>query len=58
MLKIAVFDLDGTLCAVGKSIQPKTLALLRKLQDKGVQIAISSGKPIYYLCGTARQAGL
>lgn len=58
MLKIAVFDLDGTLCAVGKSIQPKTLALLRKLQDRGVQIAISSGKPIYYLCGTARQAGL
>ena len=58
MLKVAVFDLDGTLCAVGKAIQPETLEGLRKLQEKGVQIAVSSGKPIYYLCGTARQAGL
>ena len=58
MLKVAVFDLDGTLCAVGKAIQPETLAGLRRLRERGVQLAISSGKPIYYLCGTARQAGL
>ena len=58
MLKVAVFDLDATLCAVGKAILPETLAGLRKLQAAGVQIAVSSGKPIYYLCGVARQAGL
>ena len=58
MLKVAVFDLDGTLCAVGKAILPQTLDGLRKLQARGVQVAVSSGKPIYYLCGTARQAGL
>lgn len=58
MLKVAVFDLDATLCAVGKAILPETLAGLRKLQAAGVQIAVSSGKPIYYLCGVARQAEL
>ena len=58
MLKLAVFDLDGTLCAVGKPILPETLHALHELRSRGVQIAVSSGKPIYYLCGTARQAGL
>lgn len=58
MLKVAVFDLDGTLCPVGKAIAPETLAGLRRLQERGVRLAVSSGKPIYYLCGTARQAGL
>ena len=46
MLKAAVFDLDGTLCAVGKAILPETLALLDQLQQRGVQLALSSGKPI------------
>ncbi len=55
MLKAAVFDLDGTLCAVGKAILPETLALLEQLQRRGVQLALSSGKPIYYLCGLLRQ---
>ena len=58
MLKAAVFDLDGTLCAVGKAILPETLALLDQLQQRGVQLALSSGKPIYYLCGLLRQTGL
>ena len=58
MLKAAVFDLDGTLCAVGKAILPETLALLEQLQRRGVQLALSSGKPIYYLCGLLRQTGL
>ena len=56
MLKAAVFDLDGTLCAVGKAILPETLALLDQLQQRGVQLALSSGKPIYYLCGLLRQS--
>ena len=55
MLKAAVFDLDGTLCAVGKAILPETLALLEQLQRRDVQLALSSGKPIYYLCGLNRK---
>lgn len=58
MLKVAAFDLDGTLCPVGKAITPETAAGLRALQKAGVRVAFSSGKPVYYLCGTARQAGL
>ena len=46
---LVCFDLDGTLCAVGKAILPETLALLDQLQQRGVQLALSSGKPIYYL---------
>lgn len=58
MLKAAVFDLDGTLCPVGRPILPETVAGLRQLQEKGVRIALSSGKPVYYLCGVVRQLGL
>ncbi len=58
MLKVVVFDLDGTLCPVGKAITPETIAGLRALREAGVRVAFSSGKPVYYLCGTARQAGL
>lgn len=58
MLKLAVFDLDGTLCPVGRAVLPETLSALRALQEKGVQLAVSSGKPVYYLCGLVRQTGL
>lgn len=58
MLRAAVFDLDGTLCPVGKPILPETVEGLKKLQESGVQIALSSGKPVYYLCGVVRQMGL
>lgn len=58
MLKLAVFDLDGTLCPVGRAILPETLRALRALQARGVQLAVSSGKPVYYLCGLVRQTGL
>jgi len=58
MYKLIVFDLDGTLAALGKGIVPEDLALLRALEDKGARIAICSGKPTYYLCGFMRQVGL
>ena len=58
MYKLIVFDLDGTLAALGKGIEPQNLALLRRLEDAGARIAICSGKPTYYLCGFMRQAGL
>lgn len=58
MLKLAVFDLDGTLTELGKGILPKDIELLKELEDSGVRIAICSGKPAYYLCGFMRQVGL
>lgn len=58
MYKLIVFDLDGTLAALGKGILPEDLVLLRKLEDAGARIAICSGKPTYYLCGFMRQVGL
>ena len=58
MLKLAVFDLDGTLAGLGQAVEPEAVALLRRLEAAGVRIAICSGKPTYYLCGFARQLGL
>lgn len=58
MIKLIVFDLDGTLAKLGKGITPEDLALLRRLEEAGARIAICSGKPTYYLCGFMRQAEL
>ena len=58
MLKLAVFDLDNTLAEIGKGITPENVGLLRQLEERGVRIAICSGKPTYYLCGFMRQIGL
>ncbi len=57
-IKLAVFDLDGTLAEIGEPIEARTLAGLRMLEGMGVQLALSSGKPCAHLCGLLRQAGL
>lgn len=56
--KILVFDLDGTLCQLGKGMHPEDAALLRQLEEKGHTIVVCSGKTTYYLCGFLRQVGL
>lgn len=58
MVKLIVFDLDGTLAKVGKGIQTKDIELLKQIEQTGVKIAICSGKPTNYLCGFMRQVGL
>ena len=58
MFKLVVFDLDGTLAPVGGPISADDIAKLKKLEDAGVRIAISSGKTLYYLIGMFRQVGL
>lgn len=58
MIRLIVFDLDNTLAKVGKGILPETLLLLKEIEKKGIQIAICSGKPVFYLCGLMRQAEL
>lgn len=58
MVKLIVFDLDGTLAKIGKGIQLKDIELLKQIEQMGVKIAICSGKPTNYLCGVMRQVEL
>ena len=53
-----IFDLDGTLAQRGKGTSEENISLLNQIKEKGAKIAISSGKPTFYLCGFARQMGL
>lgn len=57
-LRLAAFDLDGTLAEIGAGMTEQNLSLLRHLEARGIQIAICSGKPTDYLCGFARQLAL
>lgn len=58
MTKLIVFDLDNTLAKIGKGIEAADMELLKQIEEKDVAIAICSGKPVNYLCGFMRQAGL
>ena len=55
---LVVFDLDGTLAKVGQASTEETVNLLHKIRESGARIALSSGKPTFYLCAFARQLGL
>lgn len=55
---LVVFDLDGTLAKVGEAATEETVTLLHKIRQTGARIALSSGKPTFYLCAFARQLGL
>lgn len=57
-LRLAAFDLDGTLAEIGAGMTARNLRLLRRLEKCGVHIALCSGKPTAYLCGFARQLAL
>ncbi|MBR2616213.1 MAG: HAD family phosphatase [Clostridia bacterium] len=53
-----IFDLDGTLAELGRPCTPENVALLHRLEERGARLVLSSGKPVYYLCGFVRQLGL
>ena len=53
--KIAIFDLDGTLCELRGGIRTEDKKLLQELGKKGMKLAICSGKPVSYLSGLTRQ---
>ncbi len=55
---LVVFDLDGTLAQVGMAAEAENVALLHKIRATGTRIALSSGKPTFYLCAFARQLDL
>ena len=58
MTKLIVFDLDNTLAKPGKGIEPIDILKLKKLEEKGIKIAIASGKTVDYLTGLLRQVEL
>ena len=58
MIKLIVFDLDNTLAEHGQAIAASDVEKLKKLEKKGISIAICSGKPVHYLSGFLRQVGL
>lgn len=58
MIKLIVFDLDNTLAEHGQGIAATDIEKLKKLEKKGIKIAICSGKPVHYLFGFMRQVGL
>lgn len=56
MLRLAVFDLDGTLARPGASIGDGVSDRLRDLERRGTRIAIASGKNYEYLLRQAEQS--
>lgn len=58
MIKLIVFDLDDTLAPIGQGTTNETAKALHLLEERGIRLAISSGKPVFYLCGFCRQLGL
>jgi|LGOV01.1.fsa_nt_gb HAD superfamily hydrolase (TIGR01484 family) len=58
MIKLVVFDIDKTLAGTNEAMKISTIELLRELENKGVTVAIASGKPISYVSGFVRQIEL
>lgn len=53
MIKLAVFDVDGTLVEEGnKGFSEKTLLMLNQLQANGIKVAIASGRPPFFVKGS------
>ena len=58
MIRLAVFDLDGTLAPYDGFTTPENAAKLKTIEQKGVKICLCSGKPVFYGCAFARQLAL
>jgi len=57
-IRLAVFDIDGTLAATEDTIPPHVGEKLRILEEKGLQIVFISGRTASYLAGLARGIGV
>ena len=50
MIRLAVFDVDGTLYSHKSNSIPKSaVEAIKKLREQGIQIAIASGRPAFVL---------
>ena len=45
MIKMAGFDLDGTLLTVRKELTYRTRKALEKVSQKGVSVLVATGRP-------------
>ncbi|MBS9534680.1 HAD family hydrolase [Mycobacterium sp. M1] len=56
--RLVVFDIDGTLLDPDNPVSPGTVGALRDLQDRGLQLAFASSRPIESLALFARDLGV
>ena len=58
MIRMIAFDLDKTLAELEQAVPGAVVARLQEYENKGVAIALCSGKPAFYLSGFVRQMSL
>ena len=56
--KLLVLDVDGTLLNSNKEVSPRALAALLKVQQMGIQVVLSSGRPTYGILPLAQKLEL
>lgn len=52
------FDYDNTLAPLAKPMYPQAIEKITKLVSDGHIVTINTGKPVYYMVGVCREAGL
>lgn len=57
-MKLAVFDIDGTLIGAGREPSEATLAALRRLHEAGVRVAPATSRPYQIALRTFAEAGI
>ncbi|WP_282432369.1 MULTISPECIES: HAD family hydrolase [unclassified Dehalobacter] len=57
-MKLAVFDIDGTLAPTDDPIPAQVACKLRSLERQGIRIVFISGRTASYLAGLARGIGI
>ena len=58
MIRMIAFDLDKTLAELEQAVPGSVVSRLQGYENKGVAIALCSGKPTFYLSGFVRQMSL
>jgi HAD superfamily hydrolase (TIGR01484 family) len=58
LLKLIIFDLDNTIAQPNRPVGDRVVRWMKKVEKRGVRVALASGKPVAYLAGLARQIGL
>lgn len=57
-IKLAVFDIDGTLAPTENCIPESISHTLQSIEDKGIRVVLISGRTASYLAGLARGMGI
>ncbi len=53
-IRLAAFDLDGTLMCNGRPIPPRTVRALQALREKGIYVVVSTGRDLAQLSENVR----